>query len=114
MRNFSIALLAGAGALLASGAMAAPMTNSVSGAKVESRVEQVRTVCDEHGRCYRSHGARRVIIQEDSHGYAPRHGYVQQHGYEQPSYPQHGGPGVGVHRGGPGGGVSIGVGHDRW
>ena len=71
MRYFTIALLAGAGALFASGAMAAPITNGISGAKTGSDIEHVRTVCDENGRCYRSRGARRVIVQEDSHAYAP-------------------------------------------
>jgi len=105
MRYFTIALLAGAGALFASGAMAAPITNGISGAKTGSDIEHVRTVCDENGRCYRSRGARRVIVQEDSHAYAPRRQYRERGYYND-------GPGVGVYA--PGVGIGIGVGRDRW
>lgn len=106
MRHFTIALLTGAGALLASSAIAAPMTSGIPGAKTGSDVEQVRTVCDESGRCYRSRGARRVIV-DDSYAYAPRRHYRDRGYYND-------GPGVGVYGGAPGVGVTIGVGRDRW
>ena len=106
MRHFTIALLAGAGALLAGGAIAAPMTNGISSVKTGSNVEHVRMVCDEHGRCYRTRGARRVVVQDDSYAYAPRRQYGERGYYN-------GGPSVGVY-GAPGVGVSIGVGHGRW
>ena len=106
MRHFTIALLAGAGALLAGGAIAAPMTNGISGVKTGSNVEHVRMVCDEHGRCYRTRGARRAVVQDDSYAYAPRRQYRERGYYNE-------GPSVGVY-GTPGVGVSIGVGHGRW
>lgn len=105
MRHFTIALLAGAGALLAGAASAAPMTNGISGAKTGSDIEHVRMVCDEYGRCYRTRGARRVVVQDDSYAYAPRR--YRERGYYNE------GPSVGVY-GAPGVGVSIGVGRDRW
>lgn len=104
MKHFTVALLAGAGALLASSAIAAPVSNSISGARAGSDIEQVRMVCDESGRCYRSRGARRVIVQEDSYAYAPRR--YRERGY----YDER--PAVGVYA--PGIGVGIGVGRDRW
>lgn len=107
MRHFTIALLAGAGALLASGAIAAPLTNGILAAKTGADIEHVRMVCDENGRCYRTHGARRVIVQDDSYAYAPRREYRERRYYNE-------GPGVGVYGGAPGVGVSIGVGRDRW
>ncbi len=107
MRHFTIALLAGAGAIFASGAIAAPMTNGMYGAKTGSDIEHVRMVCDESGRCYRSRGARRVVVQDGSYAYAPRRQYRERGYYND-------GPGVGVYGGAPGVGVTIGVGRDRW
>ena len=106
MRHFTVALLAGAGAILASGAIAAPMTNGVSGVKTGSDIEQVRTVCDESGRCYRSRGARRVVVREDSYAYSPRREYRERRYYNDD------GPSVGIRA--PGVDVGIGVGRDRW
>ncbi len=105
MRHFTIALLAGASALFAGSAIAAPMTNSISGVKTGSDIEHVRMVCDESGRCYRTRGARRVIVQDDSYAYAPRRRYRERGYYNE-------GPGVGVYA--PGVGIGIGVGRDRW
>jgi hypothetical protein len=106
MRHFTIALLAGAGALFAGSAVAAPITNGISAAKAGSDIEHVRMVCDESGRCYRTRGARRVVVQDDSYAYAPRRQYRQRGYYNE-------GPSVGVY-GAPGVGVSIGVGRDSW
>ena len=108
MRQFTVALLAGAGAIFASGAVAAPMTNGISGVKAGSDIEHVRTVCNENGRCYRSRGARRVIVEDDSDAYAPRRGYRE---YRERRF-YNDGPGVGIRA--PGVDVDIGVGHDRW
>ena len=104
MKYFTLAMVAGAGALLASSAFAAPLNMGSSGVTAGSDIEQVRTVCDEYGRCYRSRGARRVIIQDNSYGYAPRRRYYDRR------YDDGARVGVGV----PGVGVSIGVGRDRW
>ncbi|HAO43867.1 MAG TPA: hypothetical protein DEA80_07615 [Afipia sp.] len=104
MRHFTIALLAGASALFAGSAIAAPITN-ISGVKTGSDIEHVRMVCDESGRCYRTRGARRVIVQDDSYAYAPQRRYRERGYYDE-------GPGVGVYA--PGVGIGIGVGRDRW
>ena len=106
MKRFTLALLAGAGALLAGSATAAPVTNGISGVKTGSEIAHVRLVCDENGRCYRR-GARRVVVREDSYGYAPQRQYRERGYYNE-------GPGVGVYGGSPGVGVTIGVGRDRW
>jgi len=60
MRKISIALLAGAGVLFANSAVAADVfTNDVTYLGMnQPNVEQVRLVCDDSGRCYRSRGSR--------------------------------------------------------
>ncbi|MEH2513485.1 hypothetical protein V1291_004839 [Nitrobacteraceae bacterium AZCC 1564] len=80
MRKLSVVIaagaVAGAGLLAASGAKAADVIVGANG----PLIEQVRTVCDEYGRCYQTRGGRRVII-EDSYGYAPRYRYEESYGY---------------------------------
>lgn len=105
MRHFTIALLAGAGALLASSAIAAPITNGISGLTNGSDIQRVRMVCDEYGRCYQTRGARRVVVQDDSYAYAPRREYRDRRYYNES-------PGVGVYA--PGVDVTIGAGRNRW
>jgi hypothetical protein len=111
MRKISIALLAGAGVLFANSAMAADVfTNDAMylGTNQPS-VEQVRLVCDDSGRCYRSRGSRRVVIQQgygDSYNYAPREQYIERRGYYNDQ------PRSGIGFSAPG--VSIGVGNGRW
>jgi hypothetical protein len=61
MRNLYVSLAIGAGALLSSGANAAPLTMSPS-KQPDTGIEQVRMVCDDYGRCYRTRGNRRVVI----------------------------------------------------
>ena len=60
MRSFTVALVAGAGVLLASSAFAGPMTNGIFGSNSGAGIEQVRVVCDENGRCFERRGARRA------------------------------------------------------
>jgi hypothetical protein len=112
MRKITIALLAGAGVLFANSAMAADMfTNDTTylGTNQPS-AEQVRLVCDDSGRCYRTRGSRRVVIQQDygdSYNYAPRERYIERRGYyDEPR------PGIGFSA--PGVSVGVGVGNDRW
>src|SRR5882757_4238997 len=74
MKNVVISFAIGVGALLSSGANAAPLSVSPS-VLPDNGVENVRLVCDEFGRCYRARGERRVVIQQgydDSYNYAPR------------------------------------------
>ena len=101
MKKLAIALMAGAGALLATAASAAPLSNGIT-ALPDSNVEQVRMVCNENGRCWRERGERRVIVR-DSYAYAPRERY-----YERRSYEDRGGIGIRVP------GVSVGIGTDRY
>ena len=109
MKNAVISLVIGAGALFASGANAAPLPTGLT-TLPGNGVENVRLVCDDYGRCYRSRSARRVIVQPDydSYNYAPR--YVERRGYYDGGY-YNGGPSVGIGVG-PGG-VGIGFG-PRW
>ena len=113
MRKISIALLAGAGVLFANSAMAANVfTNGATFLGMnQPNVEQVRLVCDDSGRCYRSRGSRRVVIQQsygDSYNYAPRERYIERRGYydDQPR------PGIGFSA--PGVSIGVGVGNGRW
>src|SRR5258708_10177358 len=76
----------------------------------QPNVEQVRLVCDDSGRCYRSRGSRRVVIQQsygDSYNYAPREQYIERRGYYYDDQPR---PGIGFSA--PG--VRIGIGNGRW
>ena len=69
MKKFAISLAAGASALFATAAFAAPLSNGMTSLP-DGNIEQVRMVCNENGRCWRERGQRRVIIR-DSYGYAP-------------------------------------------
>ncbi|MEA2862428.1 MAG: hypothetical protein QOC84_384 [Bradyrhizobium sp.] len=99
--------IAGATMLLASAASAAPLSPAAVGTSEASNIDQVRMVCNQYGRCWRSRGPRYVYRGYDDDGYAPRRSY----GY-------YGGPGYGPGYGGGyyGGGPSIGFsfGGGRW
>jgi len=110
MKNFAIALLAGAGALLAGGANAADIFTSSEYTNPDY-VQQVRLICNEDGQCYRTRGGRRVIIGEDSYGYAPRERYIERRSYYRD---WDDGPRAGVGIRAPGVSVGVGVGGDRW
>ena len=106
MKKFIVSAALGAGALLlATSANAAPLINGVT-VMPDNGIENVRMVCDEFGRCYRTHGGRRVIIERDYDDgyYAPRERYIERRGYYDS------GPSVGVGVG-P---VGVGVGFGRW
>jgi hypothetical protein len=107
MKNVVISLAIGVGALLSSGANAAPLSVSPS-VLPDNGVENVRLVCDDYGRCYRTRGGRRVVIQQDygdSYDYAPRERYIERRGYYDGGYYDNG-PSVGIGVG-PGG-VDVG------
>jgi hypothetical protein len=95
---------AAAGALLATSASAAPLTNGMV-AMPDNQIENVRMVCNDRGRCWRE-GGRRVVV-ERSYGYAPRERYIERRGYYDD------GPRVGIGVGPGGVGVGVGVG-PRW
>src|SRR3979411_2155811 len=83
MNKIAISFAVGATALFATAATAAPLTANPSVAP-DSNIQNVRMVCDDSGRCYRSRGSRRVVIQQgydDSYNYAPRERYIERRGY---------------------------------
>jgi hypothetical protein len=114
MKNVVISLAVGVGALLASGANAAPISANPS-MLPDNGVVNVRLVCDEYGRCYRTRGGQRVVIQQeygDSYNYAPRERYIERRGYYDGGYHDNG-PTVGIGVGPGGVGLGFGVG-PRW
>jgi hypothetical protein len=106
MKKLAISLMAGAGALLATSAFAAPLSNGIT-ALPDSNIEQVRMVCNENGRCWRERSQRRVIVRE-SYGYdRGRHYGHRNRGYDR-GYDR--GDGVAIRA--PG--VSVGIGTGRY
>ena len=108
MNKVIISLALGAGALFATAASAAPLSNGIA-VMPDNGIENVRMVCDETGRCWRQRD-RRVVI-EDSYNYAPRERYIERRGYYDGGY--NSGPSVGIGVGPGGVGVGFGVG-PRW
>ena len=106
MKIFAIAMLAGVGALSVGSAKASDFTTT-SEISNPDLVQQVRLVCDEDGRCYRSRGGARVIVR-DSYNYAPRERYIERR-RDWDDTPR---AGVGIRA--PGVSVGVGVGSDRW
>ena len=111
MKNVILSLAIGAGALFVSGANAAPLSPSPL-ALPDNGIENVRMVCDDSGRCYRSRSGRRVVIEQgyDSYNYAPRERYIERRGYYDGGYYNRG-PSVGIGVGPGGVGVGFGAGH---
>jgi len=91
MRKIAIGLLAGAGALLTGSANASDIYTS-SEYTNSDLIQQVRMVCDEDGRCYRTRGGSRVIVR-DSYAYAPRERYIEHRRYRDWDEPR---AGVGI------------------
>ncbi|GLR90729.1 hypothetical protein [Bradyrhizobium iriomotense] len=108
MRTTIVALLAGVGALAATGAAKAADIYTTSEYTNPDLVQQVRLVCDDAGRCYRTHNGARVIVR-DSYGYMPRERYYERRTYRDWDEPR---AGVGIRA--PGVSVGVGVGEDRW
>jgi hypothetical protein len=108
MRTFAIALLAGVGALSVGSAAKATDIYTTTEYSNPDLVQQVRLVCDEDGRCYRTRGRSRVIVRDSYNYYAPRERYY----YRDRDYDYYDRPrsGIGIHT--PGG--SIGIGVDRY
>ena len=109
MRKIAIGLLAGAGALLAGSANASDIYTGSEYTNADL-IQQVRMVCDDSGRCYRSRESR--VIVRDSYNYAPRERYIERRGYYNDGY-YNNGPSVGIGVGPGGVGVGVGVG-PRW
>ncbi len=114
MKSLFVSLAVGAGALLLSGANAAPLSISPS-ALPDNIIENVRLVCDDFGRCYRTREGRRVVIQQDygdAYNYVPRERYIERRGYYDGGYYDNG-PSVGIGVGPGGVGFGFGAG-PRW
>src|ERR1700737_1128196 len=108
MRKLAITLLAGAGALCVGSANASDIYTSTEYTNSDL-LQPVRMVCNEDGRCYRTRGGSRVIIQ-DSYNYAPRERYSERRSYRD----WDDSPRAGVGFRAPGVSVGVGVGDDRW
>jgi hypothetical protein len=106
MRKIAIGLLAGAGALLTGSANASDIYTSSEYTNPDL-IQQVRMVCDDSGRCYRSRESR--VIVRDSYNYAPRERYIERRHYRDYDEPR---AGVGIRA--PGVSVGVGVDSDRW
>jgi hypothetical protein len=107
MRKIAIGLLAGAGALLTGSANASDIYTS-SEYTNSDLIQQVRMVCDDNGRCYRTRGSRAIV--RDSYAYAPRERYIERRRYRD----WDDGPRAGVGIRAPGVSVGVGVDNDRW
>jgi hypothetical protein len=106
MRTLTIALLAGVAALAAAGSAKASDLYVSSEYANPELVQQVRLVCDEAGRCYRTHGGARVIVR-DSYDYMPRDRYYERRVYRDRDWDDGPRGGVGIRA--PG--VSVGIGN---
>jgi len=110
MKTFTIALLAGVGALAAgSGAKAADLYTTGEYASPDL-MQEVRLVCDDAGNCYRTNGGARVIVR-DSYDAMPRDRYYERRTYRRD---WDDGPRAGVGIRAPGVSVGVGVGDGRW
>jgi hypothetical protein len=109
MKTLAIALLASVAALSAGSARASDIYVSEEYANPDL-VQQVRLVCDDAGRCYRTRGGARVIVR-DSYNYYPRDRYYERRSYYR-DYDDGPRAGVGIRT--PGVSVGVGVGSDRW
>jgi len=109
MRTFTIALLAGVGALAAANSAKAADFYATSEYTSPDLIQEVRLVCDDAGNCYRTHGGARVIVR-DSYAAWPRDRYYERRTYRDwDDSPR---AGVGIRA--PGVSVGVGVGGDRW
>lgn len=112
MKNVIFSLAIGASALLSTGVNSAPLSFSPS-VVPDNGVENIRLVCDEFGRCYRTHGGRRIVVQREyDYYYAPRERYIERRGYYDGGH-YNSGPSIGIGVGPGGVGVGFGVG-PRW
>jgi hypothetical protein len=111
MNKVIISLAIGAGALFATVASAAPLSNGIA-VMPDNGIENVRMVCDENGRCWRQRGQRRVVVEDSYNYYAPRERYIERRGYDNGGY-YNSGPSVGIGVGPGGVGIGFGAG-PRW
>ena len=83
-------------ALLAASANAAPIAPAATASTEAAGVEQVRLVCDEYGRCYRTRGVQRYYGGDDGYMVRRSYGYYGGPGYYDRGYGYYGGgPSIG-------------------
>jgi hypothetical protein len=111
MRTFTIALLAGVAALAAASGAKAADFYTTSEYTSPDLIQQVRLVCDDAGKCYRTRGGARVIVR-DSYDAMPRERYYERRTYRDRDWDDGPRAGVGIRT--PGVSVGVGVGGDRW
>ena len=110
MRTFAIALLAGVGALSVGSAARASDIYTTSEYSNPDLVQNVRMVCDDSGRCYRTGRQPRDCREGYRDSY---NSYEPRARYERRTYRNYDdGPSVGIRA--PGVSVGVGVGNDRW
>lgn len=91
MRYAMLATLAAAGTIVTSAASAMPLSNLSASVQSDEAIQQVRLVCDDWGRCWRTGPRRHFGYYGGPSYYAPRYGY-----YGRPYRPYgYGAPGVG-------------------
>ena len=91
----TILSIMGATALLVSAASAAPLKPAAVGTPEASNIEQVRVVCDQFGRCWRT-GGPRYVYRNYNNGYRNYNSYGAPGYYTFPGYGYYGnGPGIG-------------------
>jgi hypothetical protein len=92
----TILLSVSACVLLTSAAVAGPINAADVGQSAISDIEQVRMICDQSGRCWRSRGPRYVQRGYDGDdGYVVRRSYNSYGRYDRPGYGYGGGPSIG-------------------
>ena len=95
----TIALGALAASLLGSAVIAAPLNpTALRSTEISSNTEQVRLICNEYGRCFRTRGPRYVQRYYGGDGYVVRrsYGYYGGPGYYDRGYDYYGGgPSIG-------------------
>ena len=94
MRYAMLASLAAAGTIVTSAASAMPLSNLSATVQSDEAIQEVRLVCNEWGRCWRT---------------GPRYGYYAPRAYYGPRYGYYGRPyrPYGYYGGGPGVGFSF-------
>ena len=96
MTKFALVLVTSAGVFAANNAFAADVFVREGQYLPAEAATPVPMVCDDYGRCYRTRGSRRVVVQRgyDGYDYAPRESYIERRGYYD--YGPHAGVGVDV------------------
>jgi len=113
MRTIAIAILAGVGALSVGSAARASDIIGTTDYATPGSVQQVRMICDEDGRCYRSRAAARACAIPTATN-QPRERYIERRTYRDRDWDDGPRAGVGIRAPGVSVGVGVGVGNDRW